>query len=98
MDIYNFQKATPQDVYDNFNGLVFNDDTRVIFKMVTKITLYNRIKHLNGDIFEFGVFKGASLALWLQLLKLHEFNGLTSVVGFDYFDADGVLNSLEKEN
>ena len=98
MDIYNSSKKTPQNVYDSFNNLVFSDDVRVIFKMIAKITLYNEIKHLNGDIFEFGVFKGASLALWLQLIKLYEVNGLTSVVGFDYFDSDNVLNSLEGEN
>lgn len=98
MDIFNSQKITPQEIYDSFNNLVFSNDTRVMFKMITKITLYNEIKHLNGDIFEFGVFKGASLALWLQLIKLYEINGLTSVVGFDYFDADDVLDSLEDDN
>jgi hypothetical protein len=98
MDIYNLQKETDQEVYDSFNNLVFSNDTRVIFKMILKITLYNNIKHLNGDIFEFGVFKGASLALWLQLIKMNEFNSLTSIVGFDYFDSYDILNSLEDKN
>lgn len=98
MDIYNSQKKTPQEVYDSFNSLVFSNDIRVIFKMITKITLYNKIKHLNGDIFEFGVFKGASIALWLQLIKMNEFNSLTSVVGFDYFDSNNLLNTLDGEN
>ena len=77
MDIYNSQQETPQGVYDSFNNLVFSNDTRVIFKMITKTILYNEIKDLNGDIFEFGVFKGASIALWLQLVNLYETNGLT---------------------
>jgi hypothetical protein len=95
MSIYNNLKATSQEIYDAFNTLVFSDDTRVIHKMITKTLLYNQIKHLNGDILEFGVFKGASLALWLQLIKLYEFNGLTSVVGFDFFDKDETLLNLE---
>lgn len=98
MSIYNNLKETPQNVYDAFNTLVFSDDVRVIHKMITKSTLYNKIKHLNGDILEFGVFKGASLALWLQLIKLYEFNALTSVVGFDYFDKDITLDNLDNTN
>ena len=98
MDIYNSSKNTPQEVYDSFNLLVFNNDVRVIFKMIKKVTLYNKIKHLNGDIFEFGVFKGASIALWLQLIKMNEFNSLTSVVGFDYFSSNDLLSSLDGDN
>lgn len=98
MDIYNFSKETAQEVYDNFNSLVFNNDVRVLPKMFEKITLYTKIKHLNGDIFEFGVFKGASIALWLQLIKKYEFNGITSVVGFDFFSSNDILNSLSGNN
>jgi hypothetical protein len=96
--IYNNQLNTPQIVYDSFNQLVFSDDTRVIHKMIKKIEIYNNIKHLNGDIFEFGVFKGASVALWLQLIKLYEYNGLTSVVGFDFFNTEKLLETLEGDN
>lgn len=98
MDIYNFSKETAQEVYDNFNSLVFNNDVRVLPKMFEKITLYTKIKHLNGDIFEFGIFKGASIALWLQLIKKYEFNGITSVVGFDFFSSNDILNSLSGNN
>lgn len=98
MDIYNSAKKTPQEVYDSFNLLVFNNDVRVIQKMIKKITIYNKIIHLNGDIFEFGVFKGASIALWLQLIKMNEFNSITSVVGFDYFSSNEILSSLDGDN
>ena len=98
MSIYNNLGETPQHVYDSFNTLVFSNDTRVMHKMITKIKLYHEIKHLNGDILEFGVFKGASLALWLQLIKLYECNALTTVVGFDFFDKELTLNNLENEN
>ena len=55
---HNNRKQTEQIIYDSYNNLVFSDDTKVIQKMITKINLYNQIKHLNGDILEFGVFKG----------------------------------------
>lgn len=96
--IYNHQIKTPQEIYDAFNSLVFSSDTRVIHKMLTKNNLYNQVKDLNGDIFEFGVFKGASLALWLQLIKLHESHSSTLVVGFDFFDKVETLSSLSDEN
>lgn len=97
-EVYNNRPKTEQKIYDSFNELVFSNDTRVIQKMIMKINFYNHVKDLFGDIFEFGVFKGASLALWIQLIKLNEYNGLTSVVGFDFFNKDNVLNSLEEEN
>jgi len=97
-DIYNERNITPQIIYDSYNNLVFSDDTKVIQKMITKINLYNQIKHLNGDILEFGVFKGASLALWLQLIKMYEYHSLTSVIGFDYFDSSETLESLDNKN
>ena len=98
MDIYNSRKKTTQEVYDSFNNLVFSHDSSVIFKMIVKINLYNKIKELNGDILEFGVFKGASIALWLQLVKLNEPNALTSVIGFDYFDKSKTLRNLDKKS
>jgi hypothetical protein len=97
-DIYNNLSITPQKIYDSFNNLVFSNDTRVIHKMLIKVNLYNQIKHLNGDIFEFGVFKGASLALWLQLIKLYEYNSLTSIVGYDFFDGEDVLDNMDGLN
>ena len=97
-EIYNNRKSTPQEVYDSYNNLVFSNDTKVIQKMLVKNNLYNEVKHLNGDIFEFGVFKGASLALWLQLIKLHEPNSLTSVIGFDFFDKDELIDSLDGDD
>ena len=98
MDIYNSREKTSQDIYDSFNHLVFSHDSSVFFKMIVKINLYNTIKNLNGDILEFGVFKGASIALWLQLLKLNEPNALTSVIGFDFFDKNKTLKNLKKKN
>ena len=62
--------------------------------MTKKIEIYNEVRGLVGDIFEFGVFKGASLALWLKLINMYEPNGITKVVGFDFFNVDNLLENL----
>ena len=99
-NIYNFQESTPQIVYDSYNTIVFSPDTRVFNKMMKKVELYSEVKDLNGDILEFGVFKGAGMALFLKLKDMYEPNSLTKVIGFDYFNKDDTtaqLNGLNKD-
>jgi hypothetical protein len=96
--IYNGVKETPQTIYDSFNTLMFSEDSRVFNKMIKKIEIYNEVRQLVGDIVEFGVFKGAGLALFLKLTKLNEPHGLTKVIGFDYFKPANTLNELVGAN
>ena len=96
-----YDNFTPpnQKLYDAFNTLIFDNNNLVIQKMITKINIYNNVKSLFGDILEFGVFKGSSLALWLQLKKMYEPNSLTKIIGFDFFNSTETLSSLsETEN
>ena len=79
---------TSQDIYDSYNSLLFSQDKRVFNKMTKKIELYMQIKDLVGDICEFGVFKGAGLALFLKLKSMYEPNSLMKIIGFDFFDKD----------
>ena len=95
MDIYNAQEKTPDIIYD-YNNLVFSND-KVLFKLITKINIYKKIRKLNGYI-EFGVFMGAGIALWLQLLKLYETYSSTMVIGFDFFNKEDVLKNLTGNN
>jgi len=97
-DIYNGIIETEQSIYDSYNKLMFSDDTRIFHKMTKRIELYFNIKNLVGDILEFGVFKGSGLALWLKLINMYEPNGITKVVGFDYFDSNNLLNELDGLN
>jgi len=97
-DIYNNVISTSQDLYDVYNSFMFSPDKRVFNKMVKKIELYMQIKDLNGDIVEFGVFKGAGLALFLKLKHMYEPNSITKIIGFDYFNKDILLDSLEGIN
>jgi len=97
-NIYNNIKLTDQNVYDNFNSLMFSEDNRVFMKMTKKIEIYLKTKHLIGDIVEFGVFKGASLGLWLKLRNTYEPHSITKVLGFDFFNPDELLTSLNDSN
>jgi hypothetical protein len=97
-DIYNSIKETPQSIYDNYNSLMFSGDNRVFNKMMKRAELYMQVKDLAGDILEFGVFKGAGLALFLNLKMMYEPNSLMKVIGFDYFNSDNLTNSLDGLN
>jgi hypothetical protein len=97
-DIYNSVKETPQTIYDNYNSLMFSGDGRVFNKMMKRVELYMRVKDLAGDILEFGVFKGAGLALFLNLKMMYEPNSLMKVIGFDYFNSESLTNSLDGLN
>lgn len=97
-DIYNNTAATSQSVYDAYNNLLFSSDKRVFHKMVKRIELYMDVKDLPGDIMEVGVFKGAGMALFLKLKQLYEPNSLMKVIGFDYFEKDTLLETLDGAN
>lgn len=60
--------------------------------MIKRTELYLNTKDVICDILEFGVFKGASVALWIKLLKMYEQNSITKVIGFDYFDSTELIN------
>jgi hypothetical protein len=56
------------------------------------------VKDLPGDILEFGVFKGAGLALFLKLKIMYEPNSRTKIIGFDYFNKNNTLSNLNGLN
>uniref|UniRef100_A0A6C0BA87 Macrocin O-methyltransferase n=1 Tax=viral metagenome TaxID=1070528 RepID=A0A6C0BA87_9ZZZZ len=96
--IYHLIQKPEQCLYDAFNMLMFDKTNLVIQKLITKITIYNNVKDLYGDILEFGVFKGASLALWLQLKKMYEPNSSTKIIGFDFYNCSNTLSSLNEND
>jgi hypothetical protein len=101
MDLYTFYnsiKETEQTVYDSYNNLLFSADSRVFNKMMKKSELYLKVKDLAGDILEFGVFKGAGMALFLNLKMMYEPNSLMKVIGFDFFNSVALTNTLDGLN
>ena len=98
ISIYNGIEATQQSVYDSYNNFIFSKDSRVFNKMMKRTELYLNIKDIVGDILEFGVFKGASVALWSKLIDMYEPNSITKVIGFDFFNSQQVIDELDGLN
>ena len=96
--IYNNHKQSEQNIYDAFNTLMFTDDNRIFQKMTKKIEIYLKTLNLVGDVVEFGVFKGASLALWLKLRNMYEPHSITKIIGFDFFNTTELLETLDNDN
>lgn len=99
LDIYSGVKTNQTD-YDNYNNLIFSSETNIFFKMVMRISIFDRIKHLHGDIVECGVFKGSGMMLWLKLLYMNTPHDIRKVIGFDFFDksfADNLENDVDRK-
>lgn len=96
--IYNGIEETDQSVYDSYNNFIFSKDNRVFNKMMKRVELYLNVKNIVGDILEFGVFKGASIALWSKLINMYEPNSITKVIGFDFFNPEQVVCELDGIN
>jgi len=98
VSIYNGMEPAQQSVYDCYNNFIFSKDNRVFNKMMKRFELYLNVKNIVGDIIEFGVFKGASIALWLKLINMYEPHSITRVFGFDFFNPDQVVGELDGIN
>lgn len=89
---------TSQELYDSFNNLMFSNDTKVLGKFVAKVNLFNMVKDVPGDIVECGVFKGSGILGWLKIKKILDPNSFKKVIGFDFFDTDSLINSLDGDD
>ena len=87
-----------QELYDAFNSFILSSDTKVFGKLLARCLLLDYVKNIPGDIVECGVFKGTGI---LTLLKAKKFlcpNSIKKVVGFDFYDTDGLLASLSGQD
>lgn len=87
----------PQELYDAFNSFILSSDRKVFNKLIARTLLYNEVKDLPGDIVECGVFKGTGLYSFLKLKQLYNPNSVKKVIGFDFFNTDDLLNSINNE-
>lgn len=71
--------------WDYENGFYLTCETNRIGKLLSHLELYQQITHLPGDVFEFGVFKGASIVRFLSFRNLLETEFSRKIVGFDMF-------------
>jgi len=89
---------TPQSLFDNFNSFILSDDRRVFNKLVSRTLLYNEIKNIPGDIVECGVFKGTGMYTFLKLKNILNPNSSKKVIGFDFFNTDGLISSIDNKD
>lgn len=85
---------TTQEIYDSFNSFIFSSDTKVLAKLIARSTLLKLVEDVPGDIIECGVFKGSGIVSWLKLKKILYPNSFKKVIGFDFFDTEELLKSL----
>ena len=57
-----------------------------ISKLLAHYELYKKISSLDGDIIEFGVFKGVSLIQWATFRDILGHSSKQKIIGFDTFD------------
>jgi len=87
-----------QDFYDCFNHFMMSDDSKVFNKLVARAFLMKEVENIPGDIVECGVFKGSGIYTFLKLRRLLNYNSMKRVIGFDFFNTTGLIDSIEKEN
>jgi hypothetical protein len=87
---------TSQAIFDNFNSFILSEDRRVFNKLVARTLIYNQVKDIPGDIVECGIFKGTGLYTFLKLKNVFNPNSSKKVIGFDFFDTDSLISSIEE--
>ena len=84
-----------QSLYDGFNEFILSPDIKVFGKLLARSLLVNKGRNIPGDIVECGVFKGTGLFTFLKLKRYLCPNSGKKVVGFDFFNSDKLVDSLE---
>lgn len=60
-------------------------------KILARCELFKMVMDVPGDIVECGVFKGSGLYTWAKLMRLFRPNNEGRIVGFDFFEADRIM-------
>ena len=74
-----------KNVWKYENGFHWFSDPSRIQKFVGQYELYKSVAHLNADIIEFGVFKGASLIRFAAFRQALGKENDSKIIGFDAF-------------
>jgi hypothetical protein len=72
-------------IWEAYNNFHFVCDTARMQKVFARHRLFLEIKDKPGHIVDAGVFKGTSLILFAQMLKIYEPLARKKVIGFDTF-------------
>ncbi len=74
-----------QSMWDYENGFYLTSSVDRLGKMLNQYELYKMIVGLPGEVLEFGVYKGSSMARLLTFRSILEAESSRSVIGFDAF-------------
>lgn len=95
----NVKNMPSDELYSAFNTFIFNQDIKVLGKLLHRFNFFNLSKHLAGDIVELGVFKGSGMATFIKFLEIFATHSNKKVIGFDLFDKENtVVNNYENGN
>lgn len=89
---------TSQKVFDDFNSFIFSSDTKILAKLIARVNFIRMTMDVPGDIVECGVFKGSGIITWLKAKKILSPNSFKKIIGFDIFDNDKLVSSLQYED
>lgn len=89
---------TQQSIYDGFNDFIISSDLKVFGKLLARTQLVQAVKDIHGDIVECGVFKGSGLLSFLKLKRYLCPNSSKKVIGFDFFNSDQLIQSLNGDD
>lgn len=79
------KNLSEKNYWDYENGFYWFSDKTRLNKLLYHFELYKMILNVPGEIFEFGVFKGASLIRFCQFRDTLENQFTRKIVGFDFF-------------
>lgn len=74
-----------KNIFETENEFYANSKVDRITKLLAHYELYKKIHTLDGDILEFGVFKGVSLIRWASFRNIMGSVSKQKIVGFDTF-------------
>ena len=78
-------KVDYQNKWEFENGFYLTCETGRIGKLLNHYELYKQLESVQGDIYEFGVYKGASLVRLASFRELCETTTHRKIYGFDVF-------------
>lgn len=84
------------DIFEIENEFYARSSVDRLTKLITHYELYKKVFNLDGDIFEFGVFKGVSLIQWASFREIFGRVSNQKILGFDTF-AEFPETSFEKD-
>lgn len=74
-------------------------DTPLLAKILTLADIYKRVRHLPGDLVEFGVWRGQNLVLLENMRAMFEPNNFQRrIIGFDTFTGYTEKSSFDKNS